>query len=330
MGSKNQLAKLELEAARDFEKKRRNRRHKHKDRERRRQVGENTRIGEAVGERRRKPPPVPQGKTLKEIREMPPESVEFRHPDGRPRRWKTPTGETKTEPQSWKDHVRIAEQDYRNQRRAKARKWEAEVVVASKVLGKRSNDPRNPKNLYDEDRLIAESILDLEDWDNEELIRGYRRNRNGRFGSPPQYIPREIQQEAFRRLIGRGERKMKVAYMEAVEQLVRLAQSADSEKVRLDAIKALMERVVGKVPDIVRVSQEQPWEAMLADAIVPLSEAIPLELTPNAEGTYALEGEPEFTDSEGEVETSTAEAAQRDPTTTKAPSPSRRSKKSDT
>jgi hypothetical protein len=114
---------------------------------------------------------------------------------------------------------------------------------------------------------------------------------------------------------------MKEAYIHAVEALVDLAHNADSEKVKLDAIKALMERVVGKVPDIVRISQEQPWEAMLADAIVPISEAIPLELTPGDDGTYALEVVPE---SEGEVETPTAEAAQRVPTTGKAPSPSRR------
>jgi hypothetical protein len=180
-----------------------------------------------------------------------------------------------------------------------------------------------PTEVDDEDRLIAESILDLEDWDNEELIRGYRRNRSGRFGEAPKYISREIQQEAFRRLIGRGERKMKQAYVEAVEALVKLARSADSEKVRLDAIKTLMERVVGKVPDVVQVSREQPWEAMLADAIVPLSEAIPIELTPNDVGTYALEAMPE---SGGEVETSPADAAQRNPMT-KAPSPSRRSPK---
>jgi len=342
---KNSLDQIELETAREYEKRRK--RKKQKYRRQQRGVGARTRIGKGVGGRKRKVPPVPEGKTLAEIKEMPPEDETFRHPDGRPRRWENPDGTVKNEPQTWMDHIRAADQKSRNERRARARKYEAEVVVAQKVLKKRTPGSPIPAEVDDEERLIAEKILDLDDWDNEELIRGYRRNRNGRFGQAPTYVPREIQQEAFRRLIGRGERKMKTAYIEAVEALVDLAHNADSEKVKLDAIKTLMERVVGKVPDIVRVSQEAPWEAMLADAIVPLSETIPFELTPNDEGVYALEAVPESEPasesnepdsgdapsgltpaSGGEVETPTDDAARRDPTTGKAPSPSRRSKNS--
>jgi hypothetical protein len=318
VGAKNELGKIELGVAREVTKRRK--RKKQKYRRRARGVGENTKIGKDVAARKRKVPPVPADKTLAEIKAMPPESEEFRHPDGRPRRWLNPDGSVKTEPENWKDVIRVEHQKYYNQQRAQTRKWEATVVVAQKELSKRNPDPTVPTDMDDENRLIAESILDLEDWDNEELIRGYKRNRNGRFGEAPKYISREIQQEAFRRLIGRGERKMKQAYIEAVEQLVHLARSADSEKTRLDAIKTLMERVVGKVPDVVHVSREQPWEAMLADAIVPLSEAIPFELTPGDDGIYAMEAVPE---SEGEVETSSADAAQQVPTIAKAPSPSR-------
>lgn len=317
--TKNALGQVELGVAREVEKRRKQR--INRDRKRQREAGLNTRIGKAVGERKRKIPPVPKDKTLAEIKEMPAKSVEFRHPAGRPRRWENPDGTVKAEPENWRDIIRRDHQRYYNEQRDRVRKWEAEVVVAQKVLSKRSRDPRMPESqVDDEDRLIAESVLDLEDWDNEELIRGYRRDRRGRFGEPPKYISREIQQEAFRRLIGRGERKMKQAYIEAVEQLVKLARNAQSEKTRLDAIKTLMERVVGKVPDIVHVSQEAPWEAMLADAIVPLSEAIPFELTPGDDGVYAIEALPE---SGGEVETSADDAARRVPTTKKAPSPSR-------
>jgi hypothetical protein len=325
--TKNALGKVELGVAREH--KTRRKRHRYKQLARAREAGIKTRIGKKVAKGTKLVPPVPENKTLAEIREMPAESVEFRHPQGRPRRWHNPDGSVKTEPETWRDVIRREHQRYYNEQRDRVRKWEAEVVVAQKVLSKRSRDPRLPESqVDDEDRLIAESVLDLEDWDNEELIRGYRRNRSGRFGEPPKYISREIQQEAFRRLIGRGERKMKQAYIEAVEQLVKLARSANSEKTRLEAIKVLMERVVGKVPDIVHVSQEAPWEAMLADAIVPLSEAIPFELTPNDDGVYALEAAPESEpESGGEVETSTDDAARRIPTTKKAPSPSRRAAK---
>lgn len=333
---KNLLAQIELETARDVEKRRKRKRRVFQ--ERKRQVGARTRIGKDVGERKRRVPPVPGGRSLKEIKEMDPEDPAFRHPIGRERRWENIDGTPKVELVSWTDHIRAKDQKERNKRRARVRKWEAEVVVAQKILSKKAKVQKSDmaKGVYDEDRLVAESILDLDEWDNEELIRGYRRNRNGKFGVAPQYIPREIQQEAFRRLVGRGERKLKVAYIAAIEELVKLAHGADSEKVKLDAIKTLLERVVGKVPDIVHVSQEAPWEAMLADAIVPLSEATPLELTPGDDGVYAFEDFPRVVDSGdvpsgltpasgGEVETPTADAAQRDPTTRKAPSPSRRS-----
>lgn len=319
MKKRNLLDQIELETARDMEKRRKRKRRIHQ--ERARQVGERTKIGKDVKERKRRVPPVPKNKSLSEIKEMDPEDPAFRYPNGHPRVWENIDGTPKTKPVTWMDEVRAKGQRETNKRRARVRKWDAEVVVAQKVLSKKHRT-NEPKAVFDEDRLIAESILDLDEWDNEELIRGYRRNRNGRFGAAPQYIPREIQQEAFRRLVGRGERKLKVAYIKAVEALVELAHNAESEKVKLDAIKTLMERVVGKVPDVVRVSQEAPWEAMLADAIVPLSEAVPLELTPGDDGVYAMEDMPE---SEGEVETPTADAAQRDPTTRKAPSPSRRS-----
>ena len=330
---KNSLDQIELETAREYERIHKRSNKKKKYRERRRQAGARTRIGREVEQRKRKVPPVPEGKTLAEIKEMPAEDEAFRHKHGRKRKWENLDGTTKKEPVSWKDSIRAAEQKVTNAKRAKVRKWEAEVVVAQKTLSKRIQNEM-PNGVDDEERLIAEQVLDLDDWDNEELIRGYRRNRRGKFGVAPAYIPREIQQEAFRRLIGRGERKMKTAYLEAVDALVKLAHTADSEKVKLDAIKTLMERVVGKVPDIIRVSQEAPWEAMLADAIVPLSEVVPLELTPGDDGVYAIEA---LADSEGvpsgrapasggEVETSSDDAARRDPTTRKAPSPSRRTK----
>lgn len=289
--------------------------------------GGNTRIAKARRAGQRKPVPVPKGKSLIEVREMDPHDEGFRHKVGRKRRWHNPDGSPKEKPASWKDEVRAYRQRKANDRRARVRKYEAEVILAQKVIKNKSKPQADGTqiDIYDEDKLVAESILDLEDWDDEELIRGYRRNRNGKFGVAPKYIPRELQQEAFRRLIARGDRTMKGAYVKSINKLVDLAQNADSEKVRLDAIKTVLERVAGKVPDKVLVAREEPWEGILADAIVPLSEADPIELIPGDDGAYMLEP---LADSEGEVETPAgSDAARSSPSRRVAPSPSRRSRK---
>jgi hypothetical protein len=181
--------------------------------------------------------------------------------------------------------------------------------------------------VYDEDKVIAEGILSLDDWDDEELIRGYRRSRNGRWGPAPKYIPREVQLEVFRRLVQRGDRKMREAYLKSISNLVDLSEDASSEKVRLDAIKELMNRVVGKVPDRVHIGVEQPYESILADALVPLSESAVLDLDTDDDGVAFLA--PYAGDeSAGEVETDTArDAASRGPATVNGtPSPARTSK----
>jgi hypothetical protein len=132
--------------------------------------------------------------------------------------------------------------------------------------------------MHDEDVLIAEGHLSLDDWDEEELIRGYRRGRNGRFGDPPKFIPREVAQEAFRRLVRVGERKLRQNYVKAIDQLVVLALDEDTPaKVKLEAIKEIQNRTVGKTPDVL-VTTDAPWRDMLVDSVVPIVEADALEV----------------------------------------------------
>jgi hypothetical protein len=312
---KNNLGRINITIPAEIKKRRRHGKRYAK--------GGHTRVAVDVRKGIRKPPPVPN-KDLKEIIAMDEHDEAFRHgATGHPRRWHNIDGTVKEEPVSWKDKVRAYRQSKTNDRRARVRKHEAEVVVASKVLKTQRKAQLDGQkiDIYDEDRLIAEAILNLDEWDNEELIRGYRRNRNGKFGVAPKYIPREIQQEAFRRLVARGERTLKGAYVKSIQELVDLAQNAGSEKVKLDAIKTVIERVSGKVPDKVLVAREEPWEGILADAIVPLSETPPLELIPGDDGVYAMEP---LAESEGEVETSPSPDAARGPRTKgpKAPSPS--------
>lgn len=223
---------------------------------------------------RRLPPPVPEGKTLDEIRAMDPDDPEFKHPQGGKRKSDGPT-----EHLTWRQAARTDGQKRANGRRAKVRKHEAVVVKAIQETGIVRGSVDNPT----ENALIAEKVIDIEDWDREELIRGYRRNRRGRFGPPPKYIPREVQQECWKRLIKIGEKEMQTAYLDVILGLIDQARGytfdpetgervdiAVSDKVSLDAKKTIMERLVGKVPDHLLVGQEAPWQDMLADSLEPV------------------------------------------------------------
>lgn len=219
----------------------------------------------------RKPPPVPKDKTLEEIAEMDPDDPAFKHPQGAKRRYEGKTFQELT----WKQSIRKAEQDAKNQKRAKIRKREAEIVkTEERVRLERGGKPvGKSKRVAVEERLLAEGLLNIDDWDDEELVKGYRRNRRGRFGPKPKYIPLEVQQECLRRIIRRGKSNLDGAYIKATELLVQLAQNAESEKVKLEALKEVMDRVAGKVPEHLKVQSEQaPYEIFLADSLEPLEE----------------------------------------------------------
>lgn len=273
---KNELEDLEISVAKEVKRRKK----------KRQRLRGHTRIAKEVREKKRMPPPVPKNKSLKEIQAMDSASIELRHPQGRPRKWFDFDGTPLVDPKdlTWKERILFARQVEYNHNRGKTRKWEAEVVVASREL----DTHRIGNSDMDEDEALAQGLLSFDSWDDEELIRGYRRNRKGNFGPPPATVSREVQQEAFRRLIGRGERKLRSAYIKSVEGLVNLAQNAQSEKVRLDATKTLLERVVGKVPDRIITSQEEPWSDMLADSLVPVVDIPPLELELSSDGVARL------------------------------------------
>lgn len=263
-------AKKKPETAAALDKKRRKRR-KYPE-------GKRTRVASEVRRRDRLPPPVPEGKTLEEIKKMDPDSPAFKHRQGRKRKRQG----KKISELHWKEAIREDRQRKARARRAKVRKWEAEVVVAANENDGISDRSHRTLEVYDEDRLIQDGVLSIDDWDEEELSRGYRRGRDGRFGNPPKYIPREIQQEAFRRLVKRGDRHLRESYIQTIRELVDLAHNADSEKVRLEAVKEIMNRLVGKVPEHLKIAPESPFEDYLADALVPVEEVPALDIGPGA------------------------------------------------
>lgn len=220
----------------------------------------------------RKPPPVPKGKSREEIAEMDPDDPAFKHRTGGKR---IPL-EVREE-RGFRAVAQMDKQNRANARRADVRQYEAEIVVAQRE-SMNKGVIRAASVETAETELIRAGEMTLDDWSDEELIRGYRKNRNGRFGPPPKWVPQDVMQELNRRILKRGGKKMLTAYLESVDGLVQLARSAESEKVRLEAQKEIQNRVSGKVPDRVAISADDPWADMLADAYVLPSELPPLDI----------------------------------------------------
>lgn len=90
----------------------------------------------------------------------------------------------------------------------------------------------------------------VEEWDDEELRRGRRRDRNGKFtGADPLVVPTTVYREIVRRSIRRAEKELAVNLEAACATLTAIATSeAAEDRDRIVAAKIIMERIMGKEP----------------------------------------------------------------------------------
>lgn len=111
---------------------------------------------------------------------------------------------------------------------------------------------------------------DLSTWSDEELRRGQKKDKNGRWqGRRPSVVPKALHDELVRRTLSKAEELMRDNLHTAVEALVDVVTGEDVEdKDRLRAIAMIMDRVMGKEPQRVEVGGDAPWMAAIAAAIV--------------------------------------------------------------
>lgn len=119
---------------------------------------------------------------------------------------------------------------------------------------------------------IAERTADLlddpasvEEWDDEELARGRRRDKNGRFtGRDPVVVPTHVYHEVVRRSIRRAQLTLhdggtEAATVKAIQTLVAIMSSeAADEKARVAAAKIIIDRGLGKESTNVEVTVRPP------------------------------------------------------------------------
>ena len=106
---------------------------------------------------------------------------------------------------------------------------------------------------------ILEGSEDLSLWDEEELLRGQRRGKNGTWsGRPPKVVPKAIHDELVRRKMSKAHDLLRDNLVAAVEVLVGIAKDKRAQNSdRLKAASLIMDRVLGKVPDHVVLTEDQ-------------------------------------------------------------------------
>lgn len=126
--------------------------------------------------------------------------------------------------------------------------------------------------------------LDVADLDEEELARGYCKDKNGKFsGRPPMVVPRELHDRCRKELLKRGDDLFASSYVEAIQTMANIALDPRAEhKDRIRAAQYVIERVAGKVPDKVVLSAADPWQQIIDEIIVDHPDEQPVRKEPAA------------------------------------------------
>ena len=108
--------------------------------------------------------------------------------------------------------------------------------------------------------------VDLTKWSDEELARGQRRDKNGRFqGRPPQMIPMVVYKELARRQTEAVHKHLRDNVLEAAQVLTEMIRNpAVDDSAKVKAITMVFDRVLGKAPERVEVAMTDPIAEDLA------------------------------------------------------------------
>jgi hypothetical protein len=142
---------------------------------------------------------------------------------------------------------------------------------------KRRKDGRASVELSPTAAAIVYDGADLSDWDDEELLRGRRRNRNGTFtGRAPAVVPVKLVQELTRRRFSKTHSLLAVSLVDAVQVLREIVNDERaSEFARLRAADMIFDRILGKPREQVAIDlyaevegKSPVWKDLTRNAIV--------------------------------------------------------------
>lgn len=107
-----------------------------------------------------------------------------------------------------------------------------------------------------------------------ELARGQLFDSRGGFsGRPPKLVPRAFHDACVRELMKRGKRLYQENYLQAIDAMTGIATDTSVKPSdRLKAAQFVIERLEGKVPDRVEITQAAPWETVIEGIVASAAE----------------------------------------------------------
>lgn len=128
------------------------------------------------------------------------------------------------------------------------------------------------------EKIMSETGMTMEEFVQqlsvEELVRGKFRDKNGKMqGRSPKWVPREFHRACLQELMRRGRHMWQENYLAAIQAMTNIAtgqgeigQMATPAE-RLKAAQFVVERMEGKVPERLVITEDKPWQTVL-DGIV--------------------------------------------------------------
>ncbi|HNK88446.1 MAG TPA: hypothetical protein PKL27_09290, partial [Nitrosomonas sp.] len=139
---------------------------------------------------------------------------------------------------------------------------------------KKESKPDSELSRYEQ---FKRGIITVDDLEDDELAACAFRSKDGRLYSPNS-LPREILQEFSKALYKRADIEMKKHTVDSVKAVAEIMQSTAVEpEVRLKAAQFLIERNLGKTPQVISIQASAPWEEIFDEIVNERPRAIEAE-----------------------------------------------------
>jgi hypothetical protein len=142
-------------------------------------------------------------------------------------------------------------------------------LVADFFVARRSKDGQ--KILVSTSIAILTGKEDLSQWSDEELERGQRRGKDGKFRKPPTIIAKAVHDELVKRRMSKAYDLLRESTYDAVKVLVEVAKDENADTAtRVKAAELILDRTLGKAPQHVSLDfqGDVPWKQLMAQAVV--------------------------------------------------------------
>jgi len=115
--------------------------------------------------------------------------------------------------------------------------------------------------------MLLDGELKVDELDDQELSRFRGRDIDGEFKGRIRPLPAKLHAQIRQRLLNTMQTNIEGFLPRAVEILNDIAESSEQDSARVKAVDLLLQRGAGKVPDVVRVGAEDPWDVILGDVL---------------------------------------------------------------